>query len=114
MPDLAREQHLAAIMDARDSACPNTYAAGCRCPEHDPGLMRYAPDLAAYAAALDRCRPTPTRLRVVTLGPPSAPEHDGSMTCPCIPCGIERSRRPALGAGRAQFKVRAPRDRRAA
>ncbi len=115
MPDLTREQQLAAIMDERNSACPNTYAGGCRCPEHDPGLMAHAPDLVAYARALDRCRPAPpTRLRVATLGPPAAPEHDGTMTCRCEPCAVERAQRSALGAGPAAFAVQAPRDRRAA
>ncbi len=110
MPDLTREQQLAAIIDARESACPNTYASGCRCPEHDPGLMRHAPDLEAYARALDRCRPQPTRLRVVTMGADDRPDCDGSMTCPCQRCGVARSKIAAKGAGRAQFKVRVPRD----
>jgi hypothetical protein len=113
VPDLTRQQQLAAIMDARKSACPNTYTGGCRCPEHDPGLMAHAPDLEAYARALDACRPpTPTRLHVVTMGPPTEPNHDGSMTCPCKRCGRERSRLSAKGAGQAQFRVRAPRAMR--
>lgn len=113
MPELTREQQLANLIDSRPTACPNTYADGCRCPEHDPGLMRYAPDLQAYDAALARCRPEPVRLHVLTMGPPR-PGCDGSMTCPCEKCARERSSIGAKGAGRAQFKVRAPRAMRSA
>lgn len=58
--------------------------------------------------------PQPVRLHVVTAGLPSGPPCDGSMTCSCLRCGVERSKIAAKGAGRAQFKVRPARDRRAA
>lgn len=82
----------------------------CIC-EHAPALHSLR-DHAEDPDAYDRATGAPVRLHVVTAGPPPGPPCDGSMTCPCQPCAFERSRRPALGAGSAQFRVRAPRAMR--
>lgn len=92
------------------SACPNGKTC-TTCPEHAEGLAAYARDRNAYDRALDRARPT--RLRIVTLGPRTADDCDGTMTCSCSRCAKDRASRPALGAGPAQFKPR-PARRRAA
>lgn len=91
--------------------CPNSYASGCRCRECDIGLAAHVTDPAIRAALLrEQARPHRTvTLRVLTMPPDRDPHCDGTMTCACETCYRERTTRPALGAGRAQFKVRAPR-----
>ena len=98
--------------------CPNsndgtrTQGAGnCMCPEHDPGLSVHAQDPIAYEAALARCRPTTTRLSVVTLGPSAEPTPcTDTMTCTCADCGAATAfliKRGGIGAGNASpFKTR--------
>lgn len=74
------------------TGCKNSTESGCRCPDHDPGLMAYAPDPDAYAQALTAMQPT--RLRIVTPGPPPAePECSGGYTCTCPDC-LSPSARP--------------------
>lgn len=87
--------------------CPNSTESGCRCWEHHPGLSAYVPPHAAdaYEELLAPLRKKAT-LRVVTMGLNDEPQCDGSMTCQCERCCEERASRVALGAGRAQFKVR--------
>ena len=91
--------------------CPNSTESGCRCPQHAIGLKSYSPDPDAYQAALDVAQPT--RLRVVTAGPPvDTPACDGRLTCRCPGCEAERARIIKAGPRR----VRQPWDvvRRAA
>ena len=94
------------------AGCPGSTEAGCRCPEHHPGLGAYSPDPVAYEAALARVRPIVT-LRVVTLPPDDRPACDGTMTCSCEVCVRERVSRPSLGAGPARFRVKPARPRAA-
>lgn len=49
---LLSDDELARLIDARQTACPNTYASGCRCWEHDPGLLAHAGDPEAFLAFL--------------------------------------------------------------
>lgn len=51
--------------------CPNSTRTGCRCPEHHPGLLQFARDPGALAAALapHAAGGTVTKLHVVTTGP---------------------------------------------
>lgn len=81
------------------TACPNTAASGCRCPEHHPGLLATShPDrLPALAEYLDRLRPDPPQV-VIELVHVSGPSCSGTLTCPCGKCEQERAdrrRRPA-------------------
>lgn len=93
--------------------CKNSTESGCRCPDHHPGLAAYARDRAAFDAALEPLRNLrPVRMRVVTM--PGEILCQGTMTCPCASCTSDRVKRPAIGAGPAQFKVRPARARRAA
>lgn len=89
-------------------ACPNSYESGCRCVQHAPGLMAHAPDPAAYAAALARNQPT--RLHVVTMpGPLDRPPCQGTMTCGCADCVLERGKRGPRGNGPQPWMPRASR-----
>lgn len=77
-------------------------------------LADYAHDRAAFDAALARSQPT--RLHVVTPGPPVASAEracTGAMTCPCRTCSAAKSKRRALGAGPAAFSVKPARQRAA-
>lgn len=93
------------------TACPNSAATGCRCVEHAPGLLAYAPSPAAYEAALERVRPV--RLRIVTPGPAllnAEPPCTGTPVCACRDCQADRARliqRGPQGEGNASpFKRR--------
>ncbi len=86
------------------SDCPGSTEAGCRCVDHDPGLMAYATDPVAYERVLAAARRR--ALRVVTpelTSPASAAAFDGaipfekpcdgSMTCSCIKCEADLANR---------------------
>ncbi len=89
-------------------SCPNSTESGCRCPDHAPGLMAHAKDIAAYEAALRTVRPT--TLHVVTFGdrdrePVVDPtEHEepcvGGYTCPCSKCADDRAKAVRRGVRR--------------
>jgi hypothetical protein len=83
----------------------------CQCPEHCDGLSVHADDPIAYERALARCRPTETRLSIVTLGPAAEPEPcTNSMLCTCPQCRAATAflaQRGGQGEGNASpFKVR--------
>lgn len=74
--------------------CPNSTEAGCRCPEHDPGLMEHTHDIGRYAQALE-----PLRGPTVTSIPHGTIVCDGrDMTCRCAACATERAQRVRAGA----------------
>jgi hypothetical protein len=93
------------------NGCPNSTQSGCRCPEHDPGLMAFARDPVTYAAALAPCRPA-VKLRVVTMPPHAERPCDGTMTCSCQRCIRDRGSRRAEGERPQPWQPR--RSRRAA
>lgn len=70
--------------------CPSSTDHGCRCPEHHPGLSVHAADPDAYDRALAPLR-GPVRLSVVTAGPDTKIECDGTYRCPCSTCTRQRS-----------------------
>jgi hypothetical protein len=95
---------------AANTTCPQDPAT-CKCPEHYQGLRAHAGDPDAYDRALSHCRPTVTRLSIVTLGPTTEPEPcTNTMLCPCLNCRAATAyltRRGAQGEGNASpFKVR--------
>lgn len=97
------------------TTCPNSTASGCRCPEHALGLMAYARDMQAYAAALEPSQPT--RLRVVTMpADDERPNCRGTMTCPCEACELDRQRSKVIQQAarpRQPWEARPSRDRAA-
>ena len=90
------------------SACPNSTASGCKCPEHALGLAAHAPDQAAYLAALRRiAKPARRRLAAVPTPADQRPAGcAGTMTCPCSTCARGRGTRAAIGDGPAAFHVK--------
>lgn len=65
------------------NTCPNQ--GHCACPAHADGLAAYAPDPDAYHRSLHALQPT--RLRVVTPGPPvEQPACTGGYCCSCQDC----------------------------
>lgn len=106
------DEELARLIDSRPTDCPNTFAAGCRCHEHDPGLLRYARDGDEFMAVVDKLRALRKAPARAAIGDELPPGCDGSMTCSCKKCTKERASIGAKGAGGAQFKVRPPRSRR--
>lgn len=58
------------------TVCKNTAAGGCKCVEHDLGLAAFAPDPAAYLAALEPVRRR-NQLRVIAPPEPTNPGASG-------------------------------------
>jgi hypothetical protein len=82
------------------TSCPNSFEAGCRCPDHHPGLLEFSGDPAGLAVALDRLKPL-ARPQLVAVPPSRKPACTGSMTCPCPDCA-------AANAARKPRDVRQP------
>jgi hypothetical protein len=61
--------------------CPNSTEGGCRCPEHHPGLLAYAP------AELVPARAAVASLTLVTPGP-SEICHGYEHACICSQCTL--------------------------
>jgi hypothetical protein len=102
LEDVARWKHQGVIPATRP-CCGQDY---CICPDAQQlaSLRDYARDQTAYDNALNQAQPT--RLHVVTTGPPNQPSCNGSMTCSCQACSTERASISAKGAGPAAFRVR--------
>lgn len=91
--------------------CPNSTEGGCRCPEHHPGLLAFAPaELVAEPAS------APARLTLVTPGP-SEVCHGYAHGCICSQCTLraEHGTPPPVPSRVAQpWEPRPARHRRAA
>lgn len=90
--------------------CPNSTARGCRCPQHAPGVLERAAELArtpaqaAQVASLHQRLET-TRLHVVTMPHHREVPCDGTMLCSCKRCTAQRAalvQRGARGSGARQ------------
>lgn len=70
--------------------CPNSTESGCRCPEHHPGLLAFAPVPAE-----------PVRLHLVTPGPCTAPSvrTDGQLARLRASCATCRGDADVCNAG---------------
>lgn len=102
LEDVARWKHQGVIPATRP-CCGQEH---CICPNapQPTSLRDYAPDKTAYDKALNQAQPT--RLRIVTTGPPNQPLCNGTMTCSCQACSIERASISPKGPGPAAFRVR--------
>ncbi len=94
----------AGVISTVRPCCGQDYCV-CETAPHTYSLRDHAADKDAYDQAIDE----PIRLHVVTAGKPTGPPCDGSMTCPCQACAIERSAITPRGAGPAAFAVRSAR-----
>ncbi|HET6502122.1 MAG TPA: hypothetical protein VFG87_15305 [Amycolatopsis sp.] len=96
LADLKRQ----GVIPTTRPCCGHDY---CQCPDApQPASLR---DHAADHDAYDQAIGAPTRLHIVTAGPPVGPPCDGTYTCPCPSCRGNVTTITPKGAGPAAFRV---------